>query len=216
MKTIIIGATGMVGAALLEQLLENPNIEKLTSLVRRKTGITHPKLTEIVVNFAAPETWEQHVVGDVLYSCMGTTLADAGSKKKQFAVDYDYQYFAAKAARKNNVRKYALISSTGANEQSKNFYLWMKGKLDNDVMALGFEQCFIFRPGQLWGNRKRKRWAETVALKIMFSLNKMGVLHKYKPIHATQLAKAILNATLDATNKHKNNIYNLSEIFNLI
>lgn len=216
MKTIIIGATGMVGAALLEQLLENPKVEIVTSLVRRNTGIQHPKLNEIVVNFAAPETWEQHVVGDVLYSCMGTTLADAGSKEKQFAVDYDYQYFAAKAARKNNVGKYALISSAGANEKSKNFYLSMKGKLDNDTMALNFDQCYVFRPGQLWGNRKNKRIAEKVAIQLMFGLNKMGILKKYKPIHANELAKAMMNATFDATNKQSKCIYSLTQIFSLI
>lgn len=216
MKTIIIGATGMIGAALLQQLLAKHEVTSVTSLVRRPTGVNHPKLNEVVVDFSTPNAWEHLVVGDILYSCMGTTLADAGSKHKQFDVDYHYQYYAAQAAHKNAVSKYVIISSAGANEKSKNFYLGMKGKLDNDAIKLNFNQCYIFRPGQLWGHRSRKRWAEGVAIKFMFFINRLGLMLNYRPIHAEELAMAMINASFDATKTQKVNIYKLSEIFNLI
>lgn len=213
MKTaIIIGSSGMVGTQLLDLLLISDEYSRIISLVRRKSGIQHPKLNEYIVNFDKPESYKNLVKGDVLFSCMGTTLAQAKSKNNQYRVDFTYQYQVAETAAQNNVPVYVLVSSAGANAKSGAFYMQMKGKLDEAVSKLNFSSIQIIRPGQLYGLRSEKRIAEKLAIKIMFFLNKLGILNKYKPIHAREVAQAMIVAA-------KNNslhTYTLDEVFGLI
>lgn len=211
-KAIVIGSTGMVGVQLIQLLLLSNEYSEIVSLVRRASGVEHPKLKEYCVNFDAVETWKQLVVGDVLFSTMGTTLAAAKSKEAQFKVDYTYQYIVAEIAAKNNVRTYVLVSSAGANSKSIVFYTKMKGQLENAVKLLPFQTVSILRPGQLVGNRIEKRTGEKVGLKIMSFLNKMGLLVKYKPIHAREVAQAMLNVA----NRTNSGNYTLDEVFELI
>lgn len=213
MKTaIIIGSTGMIGTQVLDLLLQSEQYSSVTSLVRRSTGITHPKLKEYVVDFDAPDQWDKFVQGDVLFSCMGTTLANAKSKENQFKIDYTYQFKVAEIAASNNVAEYVLISSAGANEKSGNFYLQMKGKLDHDVQNLNFKKIQILRPGQLYGVRHESRLGEKIGLKVMFAMNKIGLFKKIKPIHSRELAQAMLNVT----NKNNSGIYTFNEVFALM
>lgn len=211
-KAIIIGASGMVGTQVLDLLLSSDIYTEVVSLVRRKSTISHPKLSEYVIDFDQPDTWEHLVTGDVLFSCLGTTIAKAKSTQNQFRVDFSYQYQTAEIAAKNDVTIYALISSAGANAKSKAFYMQTKGKLDEAVMKLGFRTLIILRPGQLYGARTEKRLGESLGLSVMFVLNKVGLFKKYRPIHARQVAQALLNAV--ALKKTK--VYTLDGIFDLL
>ena len=213
MKTVlVIGATGMTGTELIKKLLDTEEYSKVISFVRRATGTTHPKLTEHIVDFDDMANWKYLLKGDVLFSAMGTTLKNAGSKAAQYKIDYTFQYEAAMYAAENGVSTYVLISSVGANANSLNFYQRMKGELDNAVQQLGFNTIVILRPGQLYGNRTEKRSAEKFALQMMFIFNKIGLLKKLRPIHASQLA----NAMIVAATLNKTSIYTLTEIFDLI
>ncbi len=195
MTAIVLGATGMTGRELVKQLLSDVNFNQVVLLVRRSCGERHPKLTEHIVNFDQAHQWQHLVKGDVLFSCMGTTLRKAGSKAAQFKIDYHYQYETAKAAAANGVKKYVLVSSAGASADSPVFYSRMKGELDEAVQKLKFESIAILRPGQLYGDREENRSAELFAVKIMFAFNRLGVLKKYRPLHAFALAKAMINAS---------------------
>ena len=211
-KAIVIGSTGMVGTQLIQLLLFSNNYVEITSLVRRESGITHPKLREYVVDFDQPETWRQLINGDVLFSCMGTTIAKAKTKENQYKTDYTYQYKVAEIASLNGVPAYVLLSSAGANAKSAAFYMQMKGKLDAAVLKLAFESISILRPAQLYGERTEKRLGEKIGLSVMFALNKMGILRRIKPIHAREVAQAMI---LAAENK-KHSILNLQQMFYLI
>lgn len=212
MKTaLIIGATGMVGSSLLLKLVASDDYNRVVAFVRKSTGISHSKLTEFVVNFDDITEWATHIQGDVLFSCMGTTLRDAGSKSEQFRVDFEYQYNVARAAAGNGVKQYLLVSSAGASAGSANFYLATKGKLDDAVRQLTFEQCVVLRPGQLYGNRQHKRPAENYALRLMFLANRAGLFQKYRPIHAGEVADALISAA----QKHLSGTFSLNELFTL-
>ena len=211
-KAIIIGSSGMVGTQVLDLLLSSDTYTEVVSLVRRKSTISHPKLNEHVIDFDQPDTWQHLVTGDVLFSCLGTTIAKAKSTQNQFKVDFSYQYQTAEIAVKNGVTIYALISSAGANSKSKAFYMQTKGKLDEAVMKLGFRTLIILRPGQLYGVRTEKRLGESLGLWVMFAMNRLGLFKKYRPIHARQVAQALLNAV--ALKKTK--VYTLDRLFSLI
>ncbi len=213
MKTaILLGATGMVGAALLNQLLANDEYAAVLIFVRRPTQLNHPKLTEYVVDFDQPSQWSKLVQGDVLFSCLGTTLAVAGSKTNQYKVDFTYQYEMAKIASDNGVKQLVLVSSAGAKAQSRNFYLSMKGKLDEAVRMLNFQFLSILRPGQLYGNRQQKRKMEQIAIQLMFFINRLGLLRNYRPIHANEVAQAMQKVAKSS----KSSVYTLSELFQLL
>ena len=92
MKALIIGATGATGKDLVTQLLTDDTYSEVHCFVRKPLPLSHPKLHAHVVNFDTPEAWADLLHGDVAFSCLGTTLAVAGSKEAQWRVDYDYQY----------------------------------------------------------------------------------------------------------------------------
>ena len=210
-KAIVIGGTGMVGLQLVKQLIEDEKYDEIISLVRRSSAINNPKLQEKIINFDQPENWSNLVTGDVLFSTLGTTIAQAKTKNAQFKVDYTYQFIVAETAAKNGVGTYVLISSAGANSKSSVFYTNMKGKLEDAVQALPFKQITIIRPGQLAGNRAEKRKSEKIALSIMYFINKLGLLKRYKPIQAYKVARAMINA---AENKNSG-AYSLDKVFEL-
>jgi uncharacterized protein YbjT (DUF2867 family) len=208
---IVIGSSGMVGTQLINQLSLSNEFSQITSLVRRPTGITHPKLKEQIVDFESIEQYAHLIQGDVLFSTLGTTLANAKTKEAQYKVDFHYQYQVARLASANGIPTYVLVSSTGASSSSKNFYLRMKGELDDAVQQLSFKNITILRPGQLDGDRQEKRLGERIGLLFMHSINKLGLLTSYRPIQASIVAKAMLNgAKMSGTN-----IVALDKVFDL-
>jgi len=195
MKALVLGATGATGKDLVQQLLSNISFSEIHIFVRRPVDIQHKKLTVHIVNFEAPQEWRQLVNGDVAFSCLGTTLKAAGSKESQWKVDYDYQYEFAKAAKLGGAGRYLLVSSISAKPNSNIFYLRMKGQLDEKVKQLGFEACFIFRPGPL-ERTDTDRVTELVSIKVIKFLNRIGLFKSQKPVPTGVLAKAMINKAL--------------------
>ena len=192
----VIGATGLVGKKLVIQLLENNNFEKIIIFVRRDSGIKHQKLEQHIVDFSNIETWGTKLTGDILFSALGTTLKQAGSKEKEYEVDFTYNLNFAMKAKENGIKNYVLVSSVGANSKSKIFYTRMKGELDDAVSKLGFENLVILRPSSLVGDRRQKRMVEVVSIPIAIFLTKL-ILKKYRPIKDEIVAKAMINAVLE-------------------
>lgn len=213
MKTaIIIGATGLVGSKITNKLLNDDRYNLVKIFVRKSTGIHHPKVEEHVVDFEKIEIWKHEIIGDELYSAMGTTIKKAGSKEAQYKIDFTCQYEFAKAACENGVGKYLLVSSAGANANSRNFYLRMKGELDEKISELPFNQIYIFRPSILAGERKEKRRAEVIGtFMVKFFTQLIPPLGKYQPIEAEKVAGALINAA-NQNNQSKIMIYELDQI----
>ena len=192
----VIGATGLVGHELVNQLLESSEFEKVRIFVRRKTAWNHPKLEEQLIDFDQPKSWEHLVHGDVLFSILGTTIKTAKTKENQYRVDFTYQYEFAKAAAENGVSTYILVSSMGANPKSSVFYSRIKGELEVAVAKLNFRKLLIFRPSILDGNRQEKRSGEKVGLAISRFLTRF-FLKKYRPTPVNILASRIIKLSLD-------------------
>lgn len=210
----IIGATGLVGRELVIQLIEHPYFEQVRIFVRRTSGIKHPKLEEKIIDFSNPEIWKNQVTGNVLFSALGTTLKQAGSKEKEYEVDYTYNLRFAKTALENGITDYILVSSAGANPKSPIFYARMKGQLDDTVMNMGFPKTVILRPSILDGNRTGKRTAEKYGLKLTKMITRF-VFKKYRPIHGSVVARAMINAAVQLPGIKGCKIFTLDEIFRL-
>jgi uncharacterized protein YbjT (DUF2867 family) len=143
MKALIIGATGATGKDLVDVLLKDPQYTSVVVFVRRTTGVAHPKLTEILTDFEKLEEVSPAINGDLCFSCLGTTLSAAGSKDKQWHIDYEIPLKFATIARKNDVPGMVLLSAYDASPTSRVFYSKMKGKLEVAIAALSFDQYYL-------------------------------------------------------------------------
>jgi len=206
----MIGATGLVGSHLLEQLLNDARFGKVIVFGRKKTGQAHGKLEEQVVDFEAPASWSSQVKGDVAFSSLGTTKKQAGSLAAQKKVDYDYQLAFARAAASNGVPTYVLVSASSADPGSRIFYTRIKGELDRDVQQLGFERVRIMRPSLL-GGRPQPRVGERLGGALLGAINAVGIARKYREIPGSVVARAMVNAALDP--QEGTRIYTLDELF---
>lgn len=196
MKAIVVGATGATGKDLVKQLLEDKDFGQVDVFVRRKMDCTHPKLNVHIVDFEAIDEWKKLVRGDVLFSMLGTTLKQAGSQKKQWRIDYDYQYEVAKAARENGVPVIELMSSIGANPRSAFFYSRMKGALEETVRSLSFPCTIIMRPPSLI-RRNTDRAGERITVKILKMFNRIGMLKGLSPMPTEVVAECMIRTSKD-------------------
>ena len=195
MTAIIIGATGATGRDLVDLLLQDTAFDAIHVFVRRPLAISDPMIETHLVDFDQIDFWKSGIRGDVLFSCLGTTLRAAGSQEAQWKVDYDYQFNFAKAAHENGVPTLVLMSSMGANPQSSVFYMKMKGQLEEAVKLLGFSNTIIVRPPSLI-RRNSDRWGEKVGVVALKMLNKVGILRSMKPLSTEAVARAMLTCCL--------------------
>ena len=192
LNALVIGATGATGKEIVSQLLEDDDFDSVSIFVRKDPDITHSKLKTYVIDFSKVEDYRELIKGDVLFSCLGTTLRTAGSKEKQYLVDYTYQYEFAKIASDNGVPIYSLVSSTGANQNSTIFYPKIKGKLEEAVKKLPFKTIQIFQPPTLIRQKNLIRLGEKIGIKIFSFLNYFGILKSQKPLTVSNLAKVMI------------------------
>jgi uncharacterized protein YbjT (DUF2867 family) len=209
----VIGATGLVGRELVNQLLQNPEIEKVRIFVRREFNGLHPKLEQHIVDFDNDASWKPFLGGDILFSSMGTTLKQSGSKANQYKIDYTYQYRFAEEASLAGIPVYVLVSSAGASSKSMIFYSRIKGELDDAVQKLPFQKVIIIRPSILAGNREKRRAVEEQSIRVMGLISKF-LFKKYRPVPAATVAKAMIRGALGESAVN-HSIVNPGEVFTL-
>lgn len=210
MKAIIIGATGATGKDLLNTVLNDADYREVAIFVRRPTGITHPKLTEVLTDFDSLNDVSGQIQGDVLFSCLGTTLKAAGSKGNQWHIDYEIPLEFARTARRNGVPRMVLLSAYGASPNSNVFYSKLKGELEEKIKELAFEKLIIFKPGLLL-RENSDRLGEKLSASVLGVLNSLGLMKKFRPMPTRLLAEKISEAPKIA--KKPVTVFSLDEIF---
>jgi len=188
---LIVGATGLVGRAVIERF----GSTALTVLARREVeglALQHKA-------FIAPsERWGDVIAAEkpkLLISCLGTTIRVAGSQEAFRAVDHDLVLAAARGARAGGTPHMIAVSSVGAAAKSANFYLRTKGETEDDLAALGFARLDLIRPGLLRGDRPGpQRLGEglaTIAAPFTDALLH-GSFRRYRSISGNCVAAAIV------------------------
>tara|TARA_B100001115_G_scaffold61988_1_gene45990 strand:- start:756 stop:1391 length:636 start_codon:yes stop_codon:yes gene_type:complete len=194
-KSIVLGSTGLIGKHLLTYLGEKDL--SVIAITRRSINDLPKNASPMIIDF--DEFLDQGQLPDCedIYICLGTTIKKAGSQASFKKVDLDCCFSFAKKARESGATRISLVTSVGANADSKNFYLRTKGQLENKIKAIGFESVNIFQPGLLLGNRDEIRPLEFLGQYGSFLLNLFlfGSLKKYRSIEASKVANAMANSS---------------------
>jgi uncharacterized protein YbjT (DUF2867 family) len=195
----IAGASGLIGSHCLRLLLERPEYERVVSLVRRPSGRSHSKLTEIVADFSALEKLDAQRPDDV-FCAIGTTIKKAGSKEAFRKVDAGYVESLARRAASQGAKRFLLVSSVATDPKSPNFYLRVKAEAENAVAVQPFEMAGMLRPSFLLGDREEFRLGERIGVPVARALTFLlfGPMRIYRPIEGEAVAKAMVGAALHA------------------
>lgn len=196
-KAIILGASGLTGKELIGLLHKDKRYSRIILLVRKELNINLPKTEQLLFDF--DNLIPDNFTADEMYCCLGTTIKKAGSKEEFEKVDYDYVSKIAGIAHINGIKSFAVVSSMGANINSKIFYSKVKGKMEEAVKRIGFEKCCIVRPSLILGKRSEFRFGEAFAKIFMLSFSFL-IPHKYKAVSAKKIAMSMIN-TLNDKNK---------------
>ncbi len=200
MIAVIIGGTGLVGNHLVQALAHDDVFEKVIVITRRALA-THPKIENKVVNFEkADELRQSFDTADVIFSTVGTTQKKVlGDESAYRRVDYDIPVNIAKIGLEKGVGQYILVSVVGADRNAGNFYLRLKGEVEDAISSMGYRSVYILRPSMLLGRRNEFRLGETIGKAVMRSASVLffGQMRKYYPVKAKQVAVAMIAAAKD-------------------
>ncbi len=202
MKAIIVGATGLVGNLILQEVLIDNDFSEVRIFVRKPTGIINPKLREFVNPMQDIEGLSIEIQGDVLFNALGTTIRQAGSQREQQRIDRDLPVAFARIASNNGVKIMLNVSSIGANIKG-GFYLKTKAEMESGTEKYFPGRIYHFRPGMLIGNRKDFRLAEKIASIVMKAIDPLlgGASKKYRSMPAVKLAKAMIGVSKNPAGK---------------
>lgn len=195
---VLFGATGLVGGALLELLLKDPEYDLVRVVGRRPVGRSHPRLEEHVIEMSDLGAMRKAITGAAaIFVAIGTTMRKVkGNRDLYRSIDFDIPVHAAKLASEAGVHAFALVSAVGADANNAyNFYIKLKGVTEETVAEQGVPVTVILRPSLLMGNRLERRPAERLSQWIFPLVEPLlsGRLRKYHSIQAQDVAKAMLH-----------------------
>ena len=214
MTATLVGATGLIGSFLLEELLNDPYFDTIRILIRRPLDITHPKLEKKIIDFNDSDSLLVALSNsDVVFCSIGTTNKKVkGDKEAYRKIDFAIPVKLARFCNMTGCEKFILVSSAGANSKSRNFYQHLKGETEEAVKSVGLKTVHIMRPSLLLGERKEFRLGENIGKAVMISLSFL-IPEKYKAIQGKDVARVMLAL---ATKKEEGIfVHDNSEIRNL-
>lgn len=202
-KAILFGASGFIGSFLLQELLNSPDYDAVTIVVRKKLATEHAKLTTLIGDLNSLCNLGPQIQGDDVFIALGTTKKKLPHESEYYAVDHDYPVLAAKIAKKNGAKSVSIVTSVGADAGSMFFYIRTKGEVERDIISLGFERTHVFRPSMLLGHRAENRPLEKFLMGLCSSINPLlaGPLISYRGIGGRDVARAMVRAAQMPTGK---------------
>ena len=195
-RIVLVGATGLIGATQIERAVGR-NRYRITAIARREAPL--PAGARMALLVADPADWGQAIAAadaDTIVIALGTTWRGSGRNEAVFrATDKDLVVACAQAAKTAGVKRCIVVSSVGAAASSRNFYLRVKGEVEDALAKLKFERLDILRPGLLRGSRAERRPAEKLAMFATPLVDRLlhGGARKYRSVRATAMADAILH-----------------------
>jgi len=214
-KLVIVGATGMVGGYALRYALDHSAVGSVTSVGRKKLGISHSKLKEVLhQNFA-----DCSVLADVLSRqdaavyCLGTYTGSVSDAELR-AITADYTIEFARVLRGSSPNAaFSFLSGNGADPtgRSRLAFARYKGQAENALLAAGFPRVYLFRPAYIYPVEPRKepnfRYQMLRAVYPVFQM-----LFPNQVIRADDLARAMVDVVLRQTQEHQGLVFENRDI----
>src|SRR6478672_6882429 len=199
---VIVGASGMVGGYALRYALDHPAVERVTAIGRKRLGISHPKLTEVLhQDFADCSALKVALSGqDAAVFCLGAyTGAVPEEKLRKITVDYTIEF--ARVLRGSNPdAAFSFLSGNGADPtgRSRIAFARYKGEAEKALLAAGFPRVCIFRPAYIYPVEPRKE--PNFSYRLLRGIYPVfRVLFPNLVIRADDLARAMVEVAVRAT-----------------
>ena len=205
-RLVIVGATGMVGGYALRYALENSGVGSVTSIGRRKLGISHPKLQEVLhPDFANCSALAGTLSGqDAAVFCLGAyTGAVKDAELRTITVNYPVQF--ARVLRSSSPgAAFSFLSGSGADPtgRSRMAFARYKGEAENALLATGFPHFYIFRPAYIYPVEARKEPNFTYRL-LRTIYPAFRALFPNQVIRADDLARAMVDVAIRDTGERQ-------------
>lgn len=205
-RALVIGATGAVGSALVRGLLAAPRCRAVTILTRRATEMFAGapgagKLTQRVVDMDRVELQAREPATgcEAAFCTMGIGQPRKVSRDQFWKVDVDYAGYFARACKAAGVRHLSLLTAIGANPRSSNYYLRVKGTVEERYQSLAFARLSLFRPSVLVTPNLRYGWQDWLTQHLFPWVSRL-LPSRFHQIRVEDLARAMrLNAERHGT-----------------
>ena len=198
-KALIAGSTGLIGGYCLQALCDNPTYSEVIAIVRKPILKTHRKLKVITSNFDNLQNDLSNIQADDIYCCLGTTIKKAGSLEAVKRIEHTLVITVADLMRKQGAEQFLVISSMGADPNSKVFYNRTKGEMEEALKEIGYPCLRIIRPSLLLGKREEFRFGEKIGVILTPVLKPflIGSLKKYAPVEAESVAHFMVKVAME-------------------
>jgi len=189
MKVVLFGATGMVGSGVLLECLDSPRVASVVSVSRSSTGVSHPKLREVLHrDFLEFKTIREDFVGaDACFFCLG--VSSTGMREAEYrSLTHDVTLAAATEMLAVSPQlTFIFVSGDGTDSTERGRSMWarVKGKTENDLLAMPFKAAYMFRPGFIQPLRGVR--SKTPAYQAMYNVTRpiTPMLRALFPRHTT-------------------------------
>lgn len=200
MQVTVLGATGLIGSHLMEELIADQTFNEIRVVSRRPLPDLANDVDVRVIDFADADAYAKAMAGtEVLFCAVGTTNKKVkGNKSDYRKVDFDIPVNGARHLAATGGKAMFLISSVGADSSSGNFYIRLKGEVEDAIRSFPLESLTILRPSMLLGSREETRIGESIG-KFFMKLFAFATPSQYKPIHAATIARALVNGARKKT-----------------
>jgi len=205
-RVVIVGATGMVGGYALRYALGSPAVGRATAIGRKRLGISHPKLKEVLhQDFADCSALAETLSGqDAAVFCLGTyTGAVSDAEFRTITVDYPIEF--ARVLRLSSPdAAFSFLSGNGADPtgRSRLAFARYKGEAEKALLAAGFPRVYIFRPAYIYPVEPRKE--PNLSYRLMRAIYPaFRVLFPNQMIRSDDLAQAMVDVAVRGTEKRR-------------
>ena len=214
-RLVIVGATGMVGGYALRYALDNSTVRNVTSIGRKKLGISHPKLKEVLhKNFADCSALSDALSGqNAAVYCLGTYTGSVSAAELR-AITTDYTIEFARVLRSSSPdTAFSFLSGNGADPtgRSRLAFARYKGEAENALLAAGFPRLYLFRPAYIYPVEPRKEPNFSYRL-LRAVYPAFRVLFPNQVIRADDLGQAMVDVVLRQTQEHQSLIFENRDI----
>ena len=191
---ILLGATGLTGGHLLQQLIADERYETIKLFSRSKIEGLPLRVEQFIGDLLEMEQFKNDFTADEVFCCIGTTKSKTPDRSLYKKIDYGIPVSAAKLAKTNGIETFLVMSSMGADKNSSTFYSKTKGEMEHHVLLQNIKNTFILRPALIGGERDEKRTMEKIGLTLFKIVQPLliGSLKKYRIIRAETIAKAMI------------------------